>query len=82
MENRFAVTENVKAAIIMAATEAMSFKALAALVEIESVALQLIADGHITHVSAKTLKAMMPKIIGFLSGNEKKTLVKFIALNN
>lgn len=77
---KYKSNENIRAAIIRAATETGSFNSLAVAANIESVTLQLLADGHITEIGAKTLKALMPKIIAYLPGNEKKAVIKFLAL--
>ena len=78
--DKYKSNENIRAAIIRAATDAGSFKLLAATANIESVTLQLLADGHISEINSNTLKALAPYIICNLPGNEKKSVVNFLAV--
>ena len=77
--DKYKSNENIRDAVIRAATDAGSFKELAAMTEIDSVTLQLIADGHIAEISSNTLKALAPFIVLNLPGNEKKAVIKFVS---
>ena len=77
--DKYMINEKMREAITRAAVEAGSFNALAATAGIESVTLQLLADGHMTELSAKNLKILLPYTIMYLPGNEKKAAIKFVS---
>lgn len=82
MENKFKVTQSLKDAIVRAATDAGSFEQLGRNIDVPPTILQLVADGQFEEISFKTLSALMPKIMGYLPGNEKKAVIKFLSPAN
>jgi hypothetical protein len=76
---KYKVTKSLKDALIRAATDAGSFEQLGKLIEVPRMVLQLVADGQFDEVSSTMLRALMPKIISYLPGNEKKAVIKFLS---